>query len=77
MKPYSQDLGEKFVKAVGRGLVKSEAGMHFRDQPLFGQALREAGTCSGHGLNQGRRGFSFRDVAIIMGEVASKRLNAH
>ena len=52
--------------------------MHFRDQqPLFGQALREAGTCSGHGLNQGRRGFSFRDVAIIMGEVASKRLNDH
>jgi hypothetical protein len=50
MKPYSQDLGEKFVKAVGRGLVKREAGMHFRDQPLFGQALREAGTCSGHGL---------------------------
>ena len=64
MKPYSQDLGEKFVKAVGRGLVNSEAGMHFRDQPLFGQALREAGTCSGHGMISGRRGFSFRDVAI-------------
>jgi len=51
--------------------------MHFRDQPLFGQALREAGSHNGHGLISRRRGFSFRDVAIFTGKTASKRLNDH